>query len=32
MRDIKINDLTPGFTKPKIILVRIRYPRKKLKI
>ena len=29
--DIKINALTPGFTKPKIILKRIRYPRKKLK-
>jgi len=30
MVDIKIK--TPGFTKPKIILIRIRYPRKKLKI
>ena len=30
--DIKINVETPGFTKPEIILIRIRYPRKKFKI
>ena len=29
--DIKINVETPGFTKPEIILIRIRYPRKNLK-
>ena len=32
MVNIKINALTPGFTKPEIILIRIRYPKKKFKI
>ena len=32
MVDIKINAETPGFTKPEIILIRIRYRRKKYKI
>ena len=32
MVDIKINAETPGFTKPEIMLIRIRYPRKKFKI
>ena len=31
MVDITINAETPGFTKPKIILKRIRYPKKMLK-
>ena len=30
MVDIKINAKTPGFTKPKITLKRIRYSRKNL--
>ena len=32
MVDIKSNAKTPGFTKPEVILIRIRYPRKKFKI
>ena len=32
MVDIKINALTFGVTKPEIILIRIRYSRKKFKI
>ena len=31
MVDIKINAATLGFTKPEIILIQIRYPRKKFK-
>ena len=29
MVDNEINALTPGLTKPKIMLIRIRYPRNK---
>ena len=32
MVNIEINTWSPGFTKPKIRLIRIRYPRKKFKI
>ena len=31
MMDIEINALSSGFTKPEIMLIRIRYPGKKFK-
>ena len=32
MVDIEINPWSPGFTKPEIRVIRIRYPRKKFKM